>query len=245
MRVSTRLRTAAAAIAFVLAGAAPADRAAERQAMVRDIERKVARESAGELRRLEPRVLEAMRRTPRHLFVRPSEQAAAYADTPLPIGYDATISQPFMVAVMTQLARPDADDVVLEVGTGSGYQAAVLSPLVRRVYTIEIVEPLARAAARRLKALRYANVVVRAGDGYAGWPEHAPFDAIVVTAGATHVPDPLVRQLRAGGRMVIPVGPRGEQELMVVQKDAAGRVTRRTVMPVRFVPLQEGARRRR
>ena len=245
MRVPSGRRAVAVAAAVLLVGAAPADRAAERQAMVRQIERKVARGDAGELRRLDPRVLDAMRRTPRHRFVPPDVQAAAYADTPLPIGHGATISQPFMVAVMTQLTKAERDDMVLEVGTGSGYQAAVLSPLVRRVYTIEIVEPLARAAAQRLKALGYTNVVVRAGDGYAGWPEHAPFSAIVVTAGATHVPDPLVRQLKAGGRMVIPVGPQGDQELMVVQKEAAGRVSRRVVMPVRFVPLQEGGRRRR
>jgi protein-L-isoaspartate(D-aspartate) O-methyltransferase len=234
----------AAAVAVLLGGAAASDVAADRAAMVRDIERKIGRGEAGQLRRLDPRIGEVMRRTPRHLFVPESHRSAAYLDTPLPIGHEATISQPFMVAAMTQLADPSAGDVVLEVGTGSGYQAAVLSPLVRRVYTVEIVEPLARTAADRLRALGYANVEVRAGDGYAGWPEHAPFDAIIVTAGATHVPQPLVRQLKAGGRMIIPVGPHGDQELTIVEKTADGRVRERTVMAVRFVPLQERARRR-
>ena len=224
--------------------AAQGERSAERERMVLSVANLVATSGAREGREIRPSVMNAMRRVPRHLLVPESVRAEAYQDRPLPIGHEATISQPFMVAVMTELADPDPGDVVLEVGTGSGYQAAVLSPLVRRVYTIEIVEPLARDAAARLKALGYADVEVRAGDGYAGWPEHAPFDAIVVTAGATHVPDPLVRQLKAGGRVVTPVGPRGDQDLLVLEKNAVGRVTRRTIMPVRFVPLQERARRR-
>ena len=240
MRIPPMLQAAAAAV--LLGGAAAPDPSADRAAMVRDIGRKIARGEGGELRRLDPRIAEVMRQVPRHLFVPERQQAAAYLDTPLPIGHGATISQPFMVAAMTQLAGVDPDDVVLEVGTGSGYQAAVLSPLVRRVYTIEIVAPLARAAADRLRVLGYANVEVRAGDGYAGWPEHAPFDAILVTAGATHVPEPLLQQLKAGGRMVIPVGPRGEQELLLIEKGADGRVSRRAVMPVGFIPLQERAR---
>ena len=235
-------RTLAVAAALLLAAAAPSP-ASERVLMVRDIERLAAAGAAGPLRRLDPRVLDALRRTPRHLFVPAEVREAAYTDSPLPIGHGATISQPFIVAVMTHVAQPEPGDVVLEVGTGTGYQAAVLSPLVRQVYTVEIVAPLASSAADRLKRLGYGNVTVRAGDGYAGWPAHAPFDAILVTAGATHVPEPLVRQLKPGGRMVIPVGPRGDQRLTLVEKDARGRVSRRTLFKVRFVPLNEPARR--
>jgi protein-L-isoaspartate(D-aspartate) O-methyltransferase len=235
-------RTLAAVAALALAAAAPSPEY-DRQLMVRDIEQLTAAGAAGSLRRIDPRVLDAMRRTPRHLFVPEAVRDAAYSDSALPIGHEATISQPFIVAVMTHFARPAASDVVLEVGTGTGYQAAVLSPLVRRVYTIEIVEPLAASAAERLKRLGYGNVAVRAGDGYAGWPEHAPFDAILVTAGATHVPEPLVRQLKPGGRMVIPVGRRGDQMLTLIEKDARGRVSRRPLFKVLFVPLNERARR--
>jgi len=185
-----------------------------------------------------PRVLAAMRDTPRHLFVPPSQRLYAYDDRPLPIGEDQTISQPSLVALMTHLLRPEADDVVLEVGTGSGYQAAILSRLVDQVYTIEIVGPLARQAAERLAKLGYANVHIRQGDGYAGWPEHAPFDGIIVTAGAPHVPKPLLDQLKPGGRMVIPVGPaHAIQQLKLIEKDARGRLREEVVIPVRFVPL--------
>lgn len=184
------------------------------------------------------RVLAAMRDVPRHLFVPPELQAQAYTDRALPIGYDQTISQPYIVALMTELARPRAADRALEIGTGSGYQAAVLSRLVSQVYTIEIVEPLARSGAERLKNLGYANVTVRAGDGYAGWPDMAPFDIIMVTAAPDHVPAPLVAQLKPGGRLVVPVGPvSAVQELQLIEKDNAGRTRTTRVAPVQFVPL--------
>lgn len=186
----------------------------------------------------DPAVLEAMRRVPRHEFVPPELRQEAYADHPLPIGLEQTISQPYIVAAMTELAAVPSGGSVLEVGTGSGYQAAVLSHLARRVYTIEILPELAQEAAGRLARLGYTNVETRAGDGYLGWPEQAPFDAILVTAGAEHVPQPLVDQLRPGGRMIIPVGPAGGiQELQVLEKQADGSIRIQSVMPVRFVPL--------
>jgi len=186
----------------------------------------------------DPRVLAAMREVPRHEFVPPDVRADAYIDAPLPIGFGQTISQPYIVALMTELAKPSATDSVLEVGTGSGYQAAVLSRLVATVRSIEIVEPLARSAETALRRLGYANVQVRIGDGYQGWPEAAPFDVIVVTAAPDAVPSALVAQLRPGGRLVIPVGPvGGVQDLLVMNKDAAGRTTTRSIIPVRFVPL--------
>jgi len=185
-----------------------------------------------------PQVLAALRTVPRHLFVPPAWRAESYADYPLPIGEDQTISQPSLVALMTHLLRPRPGDVMLEVGTGSGYQAALLSRLVRRVHSIEIVGPLARQAAERLARLGYTNVEVRQGDGYAGWPDKAPFDGIIVTAGAPHVPKPLLDQLKPGGRMVIPVGPANStQRLKLITKDAKGRVRERIIIPVRFVPL--------
>jgi protein-L-isoaspartate(D-aspartate) O-methyltransferase len=187
------------------------------------------------------RVLAAMREVPRHVFVPPDRQASAYDDRPLPIGYGQTISQPYIVALMTELVRAEAADRALEIGTGSGYQAAVLSRLVAHVYSIEIVEPLARDAEQRLKRLGYSNVSVRAGDGYAGWPEMAPFDRIVVTAAPDHVPQPLVDQLRPGGRLVIPVGSIFEgQELRLLEKDSAGQVRTERITPVAFVPLRRG-----
>ncbi len=188
----------------------------------------------------DPRVLDAMRRTPRHKFVPPAQAAHAYEDRPLPIGHDQTISQPYMVAIMTELVRPQTGHRVLEIGTGSGYQAAVLSGLVAQVYTIEIVEPLGKQARERLRELGYANVEVRIGDGYLGWPEQAPFDGIVVTAGATEIPMPLVEQLKPGGRMVIPVGLYWRtQVLKIVTKGTRGPRDYRVedVMPVAFVPL--------
>jgi protein-L-isoaspartate(D-aspartate) O-methyltransferase len=186
----------------------------------------------------DPAVLSAMRRVPRHRFVIESWLDSAYDDTPLPIGNDQTISQPYIVAAMTELLGAGKDAVVLEVGTGSGYQAAVLAEIVREVYTIEIVEELARSAGQRLLELGYTNIFVKAGDGYAGWPEHAPFDGIVVTCGADHLPPPLIAQLKPGGRMVIPVGPAGDvQSLQVVTKRANGTFDTRDVMAVRFVPL--------
>jgi len=186
----------------------------------------------------DPLVLDAMRSVPRHLFVQPGLMHRAYDDHPLPIGMDQTISQPYIVAAMTELARVKPGDSVFEVGTGSGYQAAVLDAIGAKVFTIEIVEPLATSAAERLKALGYTNTTVKAGDGYIGWPEHAPFDAILVTCGADHVPQPLVDQLKPGARMVIPVGESGEtQWLQLLTKNEDGTMLTNNVMPVRFVPL--------
>jgi protein-L-isoaspartate(D-aspartate) O-methyltransferase len=214
-----------------------AERASDRELMVLTIENMAA--AAGPSHnRIGRKVLNAMRQVPRHLLVPEEVRAEAYRNRPLPIGHDQTISQPYIVALMTDLldARPGHN--VLEVGTGSGYQAAVLAHLVGQVYTIEIVEPLARRAAEQLQALGYDNVTVRAGDGYAGWPDRAPFDRIIVTAGADHVPQPLVNQLKPGGIMVIPVGnDTNELQLTVLTKDARGRIRKRSVLPVRFVPL--------
>ncbi|HSC77277.1 MAG TPA: protein-L-isoaspartate(D-aspartate) O-methyltransferase [Candidatus Acidoferrales bacterium] len=187
----------------------------------------------------DPRVLAAMRSIPRHEFVPADERSQAYEDHPLRIGHGQTISQPYIVAIMTELAALKPEHRVLEVGTGSGYQAAVLSPLVKEVYTIEIVRPLGESARERLARLGYKNVEVRVGDGYNGWPEKAPFDAIVVTAGAPHVPPALVEQLKPGGRMVIPLGESSyDQNLVVVHRGKRPRDFRtETIMPVRFVPL--------
>jgi protein-L-isoaspartate(D-aspartate) O-methyltransferase len=179
-----------------------------------------------------------MRAVPRHEFVPAERRGRAYANRPLPIGHGQTISQPYIVAYMTEVLDPDADDRVLEVGTGSAYQAAVLAEIVDEVYTIEIIEPLARSARRRIERLGYDNVSVRQGDGYFGWPEHAPYDAIIVTAAAGHIPSPLVEQLKSGGRMVIPVGPvYAVQTLILVTKDEAGEVSTEQLLPVRFVPM--------
>ena len=200
----------------------------------------LARETGVETgrRELDPRVMAAMAKTPRHRFVPPQEEKKAYQNRPLPIGYGQTISQPYIVALMTDLMHLRSGDTVLEIGTGSGYQAAILAELARAVYTIEIVEPLGRQAENRFKALGYGNVTVRVGDGYHGWSEHAPFDAIVVTAAASHIPPPLIRQLKPGGRLVIPVGAAFfTQYLMLVEKKADGSVTSRQILPVRFVPL--------
>lgn len=183
-------------------------------------------------------VMAAMSKVPRHEFVPAWERASAYADRPLPIGHGQTISQPFIVALMTDLLDLKPGDNVLEVGTGCGYQAAVLSELAKTVYTIEIVEPLGREAGERLKRLGYGNVTTRVGDGYAGWPEHAPFDAIVVTAAPRDVPQPLIDQLRPGGKLVVPVGGLlGGQDLLVLEKRRDGTIHRRQVLAVRFVPL--------
>jgi protein-L-isoaspartate(D-aspartate) O-methyltransferase len=182
-------------------------------------------------------VLAAMGRVPRHEFVPEPLRGAAYSDRPLPIGHGQTISQPYIVAFMTEVLDPAPTDRVLEVGTGSGYQAAVLAGLVREVYSIEIVPPLGVRARADLARLGYGNVHVRIGDGYAGWPERAPFDAIIVTCSPEHVPAPLIAQLRDGGRMVIPVGEAGGvQELYLLEKRGA-QVVRRAVLPVRFVPM--------
>ncbi len=188
--------------------------------------------------RLDPRVMAAMARVPRHEFVPEESRVYAYDDGPLPIGFGQTVSQPFIVALMTDLLEPDEEDVVLEVGTGSGYQTAVLAELVKKVYSIEIIAELAEKARERLKRLGYTNVEIKVGDGYYGWPEHAPFDGILVTAAAPDIPPPLIDQLKPGGRLVIPVGePSGYQTLKVVHKDDEGATRIRDVLGVAFVPL--------
>ncbi len=182
--------------------------------------------------------LRAMRTVPRHIFVPASHASEAYSDRPLPIGYNQTISQPFIVAYMTELVRPAKGKTALEIGTGSGYQAAVLAEIVDTVYTIEIVPELARESATRLKLLGYQNIIVKYGDGYKGWPEHSPFDIIIVTAAADHIPQPLKDQLAEGGRLVMPVGdPATVQQLIVLTK-RKGKITEQRLEPVRFVPLK-------
>jgi len=186
----------------------------------------------------DPRVLEVMRRVPRHRFVSDEARPVAYGDSPLSIGHAQTISQPYIVAAMSEAAAISADHVVLEIGTGSGYQTAVLAELSRTVYSIELIPALAERAAANLQALGYTNVHARQGDGYAGWPEHAPFDAIVVTAAPPEVPEALRQQLRVGGRLVVPVGT-DWQELIVIERTPTG-YRERTLMPVRFVPMVRG-----
>ena len=210
-----------------------------RQAMIKDIEADVRLTSSHiNKKELDPKVMDAMRKVPRHEFVPRQVRDIAYENRPLPIGYGQTISQPYIVALMTDLLEPKPQQKVLEVGTGSGYQAAILAQLVAEVYTIEIIEPLGNEARERLKRLNYRNVHVRIGDGYYGWKEHGPFDGIVVTAAASHIPPPLIQQLKPGGRMVIPVGSRFMvQQLVLVEKDAKGKLTTRQILPVRFVPL--------
>jgi protein-L-isoaspartate(D-aspartate) O-methyltransferase len=189
------------------------------------------------------RVLEAMGRVPRHLFVPDDLRHVAYADRPLPIGHSQTISQPYIVALMTQLVEPTPESKALDIGTGSGYQAAVLAELCKEVYSIEIVEPLADEATKRLADLGYKNITVRHGDGYRGWKEHAPFDLIVVAAAPDHVPQPLVDQLAPGGKLVIPVGD-WYQELILIERSEDDTVSRKSVIPVAFVPMTGEARER-
>ena len=190
---------------------------------------------------LSPGVIAAMEKVERHRFVPADLATVAYLNRPLPIGYGQTISQPFIVALMTELMKVKAGDRVLEIGTGSGYQAVVLAEIAGAVYSIEIIEPLGKQAGDRLKSLGYRNVQTRVGDGYYGWPEAAPFDAIMVTAAASHVPPPLIKQLKPGGRMVIPLGSQFMvQYLMLVEKQQDGSVTNRQILPVRFVPLTGG-----
>jgi protein-L-isoaspartate(D-aspartate) O-methyltransferase len=190
----------------------------------------------------EQRVLAAMAKVPREEFVPEHLRAASYADHPLPIGYDQTISQPFIVGFMTEQLQPQPHDCVLEIGTGSGYQAAILAELVADVYSIEIIEPLAKTAEATLQRLGYKNVHVKIGDGYQGWPEHAPFDAVIVTCAPDHVPLALADQLKEGGRMIIPVGGPGHQELYLLEKEK-GEMRQRAVSPVRFVPMTGEARK--
>jgi protein-L-isoaspartate(D-aspartate) O-methyltransferase len=242
-RLHSLVAAALAAASIMAAPAArPQDFAAERAAMVETI--RSYEPLAGDILGpdgFSPTVLDVMGRIERHLFVPEDRRDEAYADTPLPIGHGQTISQPFIVALTTELMEVEPDDVVLEIGTGSGYQAAVLAPLAARVCTVEIIPELGAAAARRLAELGFANVEARVGDGYDGWPDCGPFDAIAVTAAADHVPPPLVAQLKPGGRMVIPVGGVfATQYLLLVEKDAGGAVRTRQLLPVRFVPLTRG-----
>jgi len=188
------------------------------------------------------RVLGAMGKVPRHRFVPKALEDVAYADRPWPIGEGQTISQPYIVALMTELAKPKLDSVALDVGTGSGYQAAVLAELCKKVYSIEIVESLGKDAKKRLAELGYNNVEVRIGDGYRGWPEHAPFDLIILAAAPDHIPQPLIEQLAPGGRLVLPVGARFDQNLIVVEKQKDGTVRELDVIPVAFVPMTGEAR---
>lgn len=182
--------------------------------------------------------LDAMRAVPRHLYVPYAQRRNAYHDRPLPIGYGQTISQPYIVAYMTEIVNPKPNDKMLEIGTGSGYQAAVLAEIIDEVYTIEIVRPLGEQAKRLLES-QYDNVHVKIADGYHGWPEHAPYNAIVVTAAAEYIPPPLVEQLKEGGKMIIPVGsPFQVQQLMLVEKNENGEISTRSLMPVRFVPFE-------
>jgi protein-L-isoaspartate(D-aspartate) O-methyltransferase len=214
------------------------DFAAERSALVDELRLYGRQDPPPGQRGFDDRVLQSLRDVERHQFVPERLWPEAYANHPLPIGHGQTISQPYIVALMTDLVDPDETDTVLEVGTGSGYQAAVLARLVKRVYSIEIIEPLARQAKNRLQGLGYDNVTTRLGDGYFGWQEHGPFDAIVVTAAASHVPPPLIEQLKPGGRMVIPVGGRfAVQYLLLLEKSAAGEILTRQITAVRFVPL--------
>ncbi len=213
----------------------------QRKRMVEEIAG-IARDTGVETGRavFSERVMAAMMKVPRHDFVPASQRANAYANRPLPIGQGQTISQPYIVALMTELMDIKSGDRVLEVGTGSGYQTAVLGELAGAVFTIEIVEPLGREAAERLKRLDYRNVTARIGDGYQGWPEQAQFDSIMVTAAPRQVPQTLIDQLRRGGRLVVPVGGQSSnQSLLLIEKRADGKVTQRSVLGVRFVPLTD------
>jgi protein-L-isoaspartate(D-aspartate) O-methyltransferase len=228
-----RLLKALSSIFFVMIEAewvsADDAQAKSREAMVKN------QLMAGGIR--DPRVLEAMAEVPRHEFVPLRVRPFAYADGPLPIGHGQTISQPFIVAYMTQLLELTKDDTVLEVGTGSGYQAAILGKMAKEVYTIEIVPPLAQSAKELLERLGFQNVHVREGDGYLGWPEKAPFDAIIVTCAPDHVPEPLVNQLREGGRLIIPIGEEGGIQQLVLLRKKEGKILQENKLDVRFVPM--------
>jgi len=235
--VTPKLTAVVLALSFANMALAQDDRAAERHEMVKQIielSAQVAAETGQST--LDEHVLEAMETVRRHEFVPKFQRHAAYKNRPLPIGAGQTISQPFIVALMTDLLNLQPEHKVLEIGTGCGYQAAVLAKLAKDVYTIEIVESLGKNAAKTLSRLGYTNVHTKIGDGYGGWPEHAPYDAIIVTAAPDHVPSALIEQLKPGGRLVIPVGTLW-QELMVVTKKADGRTTSEDIVPVRFVPL--------
>ena len=236
------------AVLLLSAGAAAAqeapDFAAARTRMVRiiQLEAIVTAEATG-VREIDARVLAAMGRVPRHEFVPPPLARFAYEDTPLPIEIDQSLAQPFLAAIMTHLLKVQPGDTVFETGTDCGYEAAVLAELGAKVYSIEVSETLAAAAAERLRRLDYPMVVVKAGDGYFGWAEHGPYDAILVKEAVDHLPPPLLGQLKPGGRMVVPIGPAGAaQQLTLVEKDAQGRIHRKVVLPVAFTPLQGGER---
>lgn len=207
--------------------------------MIAEIEAEVAFTRAMTGRKaLDKRVMQAIRKVPRDKFVTEGMRHYAFDNGPLPIGYSQTISQPYIVALMTDLLEPDENDVVLEVGTGSGYQAAVLSLLVKKVYSMEVIKELGEEAAARLREQHYDNVETCIGNGYEGWPQHAPYDGIIVTAASSHIPQPLIDQLKCGGRMVIPIGaPYSTQNLMLVSKDLKGHITSRNILAVVFVPM--------
>ena len=222
-----------AALLSTLLLAAPPDTSWEHQVLrERMVEQQIAARGVAN-----PAVLDAMRSVPRHRFVPGVDPELAYADRPLPIGQGQTISQPYIVARMTELVRPDSTDRALEIGTGSGYQAAVLASIVDSVYTIEIIPELADTATKRLRRLGYENAVVRNADGFKGWPARAPFDVIVVTAAPEDIPPPLIDQLADGGRMIIPVGPTGRTQSLTLVTKEDGDVSKRQLAPVRFVPF--------
>jgi len=241
--MSTKTSWALATILLSLVGVASVLAAEpyeqERRELMEEIRRDVQFTSRKTGRaRLDDRVMEVMARVPRHEFVPAEQRRYAYKNRPLPIGYGQTISQPYIVAIMTDLLELGKGDRVLEVGTGSGYQAAVLAEMATDVFTVEIIPELGQEVADRFERLGYEEITTRIGDGYFGWEDHAPFDAIIVTAAAAHIPPPLVRQLKPGGKMVIPVGgPFRVQQLTMVEKSAAGEVTTRQLLPVAFVPL--------
>ena len=226
-------------LAFWPAAAGAAGYTTERAAMIRDIEKDVRETSLYiDKEELDARVMKAIGTVPRHEFVPENQQSYAYENRPLSIGHGQTISQPYIVALMTDLIKLKSGDKVLEIGTGSGYQAAILAEIAGSVYTIEIIEPLGEAVKKRFQRLGYKNITSRIGDGYYGWEEHAPFDAIVVTATASHIPPPLIKQLKPGGHMVIPIGSRFlTQQLVLASKDNSGHMTTKQILPVRFVPL--------
>ncbi len=226
------------------AASAANDHAERRLQLVREIAGNVRQTSAwiGKSE-LDERVMAVMAKVARHEFVPPGLRPFAYLNRPLPVGHGQTVSQPYIVALMTDLVKVDADDTVLEIGTGVGYQAAILAELAKKVYSVEIIAALEAEASERLKRLGYANVETRVGDGYYGWSDHAPFDAIIVTAAPTHLPPPLLKQLKPGGRMAIPVGgPFTTQQLLLVEKALDGRIKTRNVLPVIFSPLAGGER---
>jgi protein-L-isoaspartate(D-aspartate) O-methyltransferase len=227
------LLTIVTSLALTTAVIGERDYAGERRQMIEEIKEMAADTGVASF---DARVLAALEKVPRHEFVPRDQVAAAYKNRPLPIGHGQTISQPFIVALMSDLLQPKDADKVLEVGTGSGYQAAILSLLVREVFSIEIIPELGEAAGNVLKRLGYTNVKTKIGDGYQGWAEYAPFDAIIVTAAPEHIPPVLIEQLKPNGRMVIPVGDLF-QELMLVTKNPDGTTTSTTIVPVRFVPL--------